>query len=192
VFGGHHPYIPALLCEVVLGVNGGCVFSRVSRANFKLSRCLLEMHPVKICRWASKTRIFTMPLQMLNWKQQSTLTYIYNGPRGILNGWWMRGTPVRSFLSHFHGPEGWWQQHGDTSKHRFSHAAFVWWATIQQQYTSIHLGVIFMYRQHNDWAILNHCFWWRETIIVIFASVLSLELFFTAILLDREHRGHPC
>jgi hypothetical protein len=34
-------------------------------------------------------------------------------------------------------------------------------------------------------------FWGRATIIVIFTSVSSLELFFSAVLLDREHRRNP-
>jgi hypothetical protein len=76
-------------------------------------------------------------------------------------------------------------------KRAFSPAELASWATEKQQFTSIHF--------YSLWVI-------AKTIIEVFSSCVLekgddhchlrsgfvIGMFFTAILLDKEHRGNPC
>jgi hypothetical protein len=144
----------------------------------------------------NKTWRFTMLLRMMkSFQTGSTTTYVYNGPSCRYSGRILSGgnTTTIIFWVDFMVLEVDDMVVVTPVKSALSPIELCWWVTLQQQYTSIHLGKYWCITYAMIELYSQFGFWWRAMIIIIiFTSVSSFELFFTAILLNREYRGHPC
>ena len=137
----------------------------------------------------------TLELTMLSRPMKNCKLVPLPTPTIVLKGFWLdvvwEEQHYNHPLSQFHGPGGWWHCRGDTSKEcLFSYWAWLMGSTkMTIHFHSLWVNIYALPRQLLRYSQVG--FWWTAMIIVIFTTVLSLELFSTANLRYTKHRGHP-